>query len=207
MKTSKAYILIVGLALFLGLTSGARATVDLVGWDGRPTNPNFFFDVQQTSAKWGEAIGIRFAIRNIGTTASGTFSVRLYISKNTTIGDADDLVLTTVPGWPSLGANQGTGYTSYQNLSLPAANPYGDSSTVFYIGMMVDPANLIAESNEANNRNQGNGIDKDTTAITITGPAPKIQLSANGASLPPASTLSVAFGDVAADGSGGAALT
>ena len=207
MKSLRACILVIGFALFLCLAPSAKATIDLVGWDGRPSNPNYFFDLQQTSARWGEVIGIRFAVRNIGTTASGTFSVRVYISKNTTIGDADDLVLTTVPGWPSLAGGSGTGYTSYQNLSLPASNPYGDSSTVFYIGMMVDPANLIAESNEANNRNQGNGIDKDTTAITITGPAPKIQLSANGTSLPPASSLSVAFGNVAADGAGGAALT
>ncbi len=207
MKSLRACILVIGFALFLSLTPPAKAAIDLVGWDGRPSNPNYFFDLQQTSARWGDVIGIRFAVRNIGTTASGTFSVRLYISKNTTIGDADDLVLTTVPGWPSLAGGSGTGYTSYQNLSLPASNPYGDSSTVFYIGMMVDPANLIAESNEANNRNQGNGIDKDTTAITITGPAPKIQLSANGTSLPPASSLSVAFGNVAADGAGGAELT
>lgn len=73
--------------------------------------------------------------------------------------------------------------------------------------MVVDADGEVAESNEANNRNQGNGIDKDTTAITITGPAPKIQVSANGTSLPPASSLSVAFGNVAADGAGGAALT
>ena len=207
MKPLRANIFVVGLALFLGLATCTKAAIDLVGWDARPSNPNYFFDVQQTSAKWGEAIGIRFAVRNIGTTASGTFAVRLYISKNTTIGDADDLVLTTVSGWPSLGASQGTGYTSYQNLTLPASNPYGDSSTVFYIGMMVDPANLIAESNETNNKDQGTGIDKDTTAITITAPAPAIQLSANGTSLPPASSLSVAFGNVAADGAGGAALT
>lgn len=207
MKPPRKIALLAFLALFIGLSPLAFGAIDLVGWDGRPSNPNYFFDVQQTSAKWGEAIGIRLAARNIGTTASGTFSVRVYISKNSTFGDADDIALVTIPGWPSLGQNQGAGYTSYVNLTLPSSNPYGDASTVFYFGMMIDPDNLIAESNESNNRNQGGGIDKDNTPLTITPYAPKIQLSNNGTALPPASSLSVNFGSVGADGSGGAALT
>lgn len=208
MNKSFITLLLALTAHFFGFTSSAFAAIDLKGYDGRPTaNPAYFFDVQQTSARWGEVIGIKFAVINTGTTASGSFSVRLYFSKNTTFGDADDVVFTTVPGWSSLGQNQLTGYSSYANVSLPASNPYGDSSTVFYVGMMVDPTNAIAESNEANNRNLANGTDKDGTPITITGPAPKIQLATNSATLPPAASLAINFGDLAVDGVGGATLT
>lgn len=199
---------IASAALFVCTASCVSAAVDLKGYDGRPTaNPTYFFDVQQTSAKWGEVIGIKFAVINTGTTASGTFSVRLFFSKNTTFGDADDVTFVTVPGFTSLGQNQLTGYSSYANVSLPASNPYGDFSTVFYIGMMVDPANAIAESNETNNRNVADGTDKDGTPITITGPAPKIQLATSGSTLPPAASLAMDFGNLAADGLGGATLT
>ena len=189
----------------------AHAAVDLRGYDGRPDGSPFnqyYFDVQQTSAKWGENIGVRLAVTNVGSTASTPCKVRLYLSKNTAIGDSDDRVFGLPVNLPSIpGGGYIAGYNYYENFQLPSTNPYGDSSTVFYIGMVVDADGEVAESNEANNRNQGNGSDKDTTAITITGPAPKVQLSANGTSLPPASSLSVAFGNVAADGAGGAALT
>ena len=154
MNRSLVPIFAAGFALLIGTASRTSAAIDLRGDDGRPTAyPAYFFDVQQTSARWGEVIGIKFAVINTGTTASGTFAVRLLFSKNTTFGDADDVTFTTVPGFSSLGQNQLTGYSSYANVSLPASNPYGDSSTVFYIGMMVDPTNAIAESNETNNRN------------------------------------------------------
>lgn len=208
MNKSLVPIFAAAFALLLGTASRASAAIDLRGYDGRPTaNPTYFFDVQQTSARWGEVIGIKFAVVNIGTNASGTFSVRLLFSKNTTFGDADDVTFVTVPGFVSLGQNQLTGYSSYANVSLPASNPYGDSSTVFYIGMMVDPTNAIAESNETNNRNVANGTDKDGTPITITGPAPKIQLATSSATLPPATNLAINFGDLAVDGTGGAILT
>jgi YD repeat-containing protein len=183
-------------------------TTDLVGFDGRTSGaPSYFFDVQQASAKWGEAVGLRMSVINNGGKASGIFSVRVYISKNKIFGDADDRVWTTIPNWESLPGQYYSGYPSYVNLTLPATNPYGDSSTVFYIGMMVDPDNLIVESNETNNRNQGGGIDFDATPITITSPAPSIKLTASGASLPPATSLAINFGDLAVDGAGGATLT
>ncbi|MFA7233982.1 MAG: choice-of-anchor D domain-containing protein, partial [Terrimicrobiaceae bacterium] len=202
------------LAFFSALAVSAvpaRAAVDLTGYDGRPYGSpynQYYFDLQQTAAKWGENIGVRLAVTNIGSTASTTCKVRLYLSKNTTIGDADDRVFGLPVSIPSIpGGGYIAGYNYYENFLLPTTNPYGDSSTVFYIGMVVDADGEVAESNETNNRNQGTGIDKDMTPITITAPAPAIQLSANGTSLPPASSLSVAFGNVAADGSGGAALT
>jgi hypothetical protein len=100
MSKSSLTFLLALVAHFFGFTSSAFAAIDLKGYDGRPTaNLAYFFDVQQTSARWGEVIGIKFAVINTGTTASGSFSVRLYFSKNTTFGDADDVVFTTVPGW------------------------------------------------------------------------------------------------------------
>lgn len=73
----------------------AHGAVDLRGYDGRPDGSPFnqyYFDVQQTSAKWGENIGVRLAVTNVGSTASTPCKVRLYLSKNTTIGDSDDRV-------------------------------------------------------------------------------------------------------------------
>ncbi len=185
--------------------------MDLIGYDGRPTGTApqnlYFFSVQQTSATWGSVIGMKFAVTNQGSTTSGAFNVKLYISKNATFGDSDDRLFYTLAFPAITGGGYIAGYSTYQNFQLPAGNPYGDSSTFFYIGMIVDADNQVTESNEANNKNQGAGIDRNAATITITGPTPKIQLTASGASLPPASSLSADFGSVATDGVGGAALT
>ena len=199
------------LAASVCLFSAARAAVDLTGYDGRPTgvspNNQYFFDVQQTSAKWDGVIGIKFAVVNQGSTTSGTFKIKLYISKNSTFGDSDNRLFYTL-GLPAItGGGYIAGYGTYQNFQLPSSNPYGDSSTVFYIGMVVDADNQVAESNESNNLNQGVGKDRSTSTITITPPTPKIQLSTGGTSLPPASSLSVNYGNLGADGPGGASST
>ena len=57
MNKSLLAFLLVAAAWLACLTSRASAAIDLKGYDGRPTaNPTYFFDVQQTSAKWGEVI-------------------------------------------------------------------------------------------------------------------------------------------------------
>jgi hypothetical protein len=122
MNRSFVPIFAAGFALFFGTASHTSAAADLRGYDGRPTaNPTEFFDLQQTSARWGEVVGIKFAVANTGTTPSGVFSVRLLFSKNTTFGDADDVTWVNVQNFPSLQQGELTGFTTYRNISLPAA--------------------------------------------------------------------------------------
>lgn len=193
-------------SLLLSAVLNATAAVDLVGFDGR-TNSNttlkqVFFDLKETSATWGGTINVNYGVHNQGSTAAGAFTVKFYLSTDTTIGDPSDYVFFTVPV-----SSMGGGSIYYipgfeQPMDLPAVNPL--SGSTFYIGMVVDADNQVSESNEANNKNVGDFKDKDTTAITIVPPTPNIQITDD---IAPATDRQMTFGSVPNDGTGGASTT
>jgi hypothetical protein len=87
---------------------------------------------------------------------AGTFQVNVYLSDDSTIsGDADSLV----GAWTvdSLGAGQTISQTL--TLSLPSADPFRTDNQ-YYLGAIVDATNQVAESNESNNANRGDGVDR-----------------------------------------------
>ena len=119
---------------------------------------------------WGDSIDLRFDVINQGTASAGPSTSGIYLSKNSTIGDSDDVLWATV-SIPALNAGS---YASlpYTAFNLPIINPLSGSPTSVYFGMKVDKDNIVYEglpnsTAELNNWNQGNGIDKDTTPITI----------------------------------------
>ena len=120
------------------------------------------------SSAAGTTFTVDASIDNLGTAASGLFDVKFYLSADDTISP-DDLVLTTVTR-STLAAGGSQAWT--QSLSLPKTVTEGD----YWIGMSVDPASKIAESDETNNRiTQG--------AIPISGP-PRPDLAASNLEIP-----------------------
>jgi hypothetical protein len=88
---------------------------------------------------------------------AGAFQVAVYLSSDATIGNAGDTLLGTAT-FSGLGAGQTTSRTML--LSVPNSDPYQDDND-YCIGMVIDYLGQVAESNESNNSNRGNGLDKE----------------------------------------------
>ena len=177
------------------------AGVDLCGY-----GQVYPFDVKETSAVWGGTIKVRFDVVNYGDTTAKAFKVGLYLSRNTIIGDEDDWRFCDIPcgALPPFTDGVMWGYyigTDYIDIPLPVINPFDGKPTTFYVGMIIDPDNEIAETNKANNKNLGGGKDRDNTPITIPNPVPNIFATYSAG---PSSEGVLPFGDVVNDGPGNA---
>ncbi len=116
----------------------------------------------------GEDCDISFSLKNSGGETSQSFFVDFYLSDNSTISTSDYIL----GSFQVLGGMQsGTGPQVNTSFALPvrghSAYENGDGS--YYIGMIVDADSDVQESNEGNNRNIGNGTDRDSVEITETG--------------------------------------
>lgn len=156
------------------------------------------FDLQTNAACWGDTIPLQFNVANISGDPAGAFGVGVYMSTNTTFGDADDYLIGPV----NYGSLPAMNYSAWQgNVILPSVNPLPGQPTNVYFGMIVDYQDTVSESNEGNNQNLGHGIDRDDVAVIITPPVPDIFATDSTA---PHDDLVVAFGGVAHDGPGNA---
>lgn len=160
------------------------------------------FRVDKSSAIWGQTIRVNWVVANQTPGKAGSFSVGIYLSKtkNFSANDPKNCKLIALRDMRSMEGNSWNGGAAKQggvaNIKLPSANPFDDGTTVFYIGMAVDPYNQIPETNEANNANQGASLDMVDQPLVIYN-QPIIQ----------AAPSSVAFGSVDVDGVDGAVGT
>ena len=134
---------------------------------GTPTKADLFgtlFSVKNGSLEWGSAADIEMHFENGGGVPSGNFAIGLYLSSDSTIGTTD-YRLATVPV-ASVDANTVVGIR--EQYVLPDTPPAGFKSTgTVYIGMRIDPAYVVVESDKANNSNVGIGIDSDAVSISL----------------------------------------
>ncbi|MEB3292410.1 MAG: CARDB domain-containing protein [Synechococcales bacterium] len=124
--------------------------------------------LRQQTLNAGDRFNLDFEIQNLGGASTGTYEVKFYLSKDRTIGNDDLLLVTTT--LDALAANSQTGTLSFINdLTLPAVNNgFWTGDGTYFVGMVVDSSNAIAESNEADNSNQGLLIDFDDVRINNT---------------------------------------
>ena len=131
------------------------STIDLKG--------TYFTSAKPLNA--GNNFNINFSIQNSGNTSAGAFKASFYLSTDSTITTSDYYL--GVSDISSLSANGSTGVLT-KNLNLPVAGDYfWSGNKTYYIGMIVDSGNAIAETNESNNANTGNGLDYNDVSITI----------------------------------------
>jgi len=98
------------------------------------------------TSDWGNSIVVQNTVANIGTADAGQFTVTFYLSDNASISSRDVVLGTrSVTALTSGNTNQ-----SSTTLTLPEVNPFGEDGD-FYIGMKVDSAGSVAETNEENN--------------------------------------------------------
>lgn len=118
----------------------------------------------------GEQFNFAYQISNRGTDDPGTFAVEWYLSPDSNISKSDlRLGRQNVLGL----AAGATTPAEIRSLVLPAlSNSIWNGNGTYYVGMIVDPDGAVSESNEANNRNAGLGLDFDSIEITGIAPPP-----------------------------------
>jgi CARDB protein len=147
---------------------------------------------------WGETFAVNVGVYNGGTGWSGWTAVDFYMSSNATVSNGDEWL-----GWASVPALAPGGWTTIwgHSLTLPGAAPGGFTTPDdVYIGMIIDMNGLVTELNELNNRNEGNGLDRDVVQILAGAPAP-------APSTAPAETVDALAGVLTKSAMGGIGLT
>lgn len=103
----------------------------------------------------GSAVSISDSIQNNGNKAATGFYVKYYLSADETISTSDILLgQRSVSGLAAGATNNGT-----KSVVIPAAVTSG----TYYIGVIADATNLVAESDESNN----SGYDPGAIIIGI----------------------------------------
>jgi hypothetical protein len=99
---------------------------------------------------------VRATVSNRGGYASKPAQVAFYLSRDKQIDPAGDRLLNAT-ALPALRPGQAQPVQAL--LRLPS-NLSRDYFGTVYVGMVIDPANAVKESNEDNNRNAGDGLDR-----------------------------------------------
>jgi beta propeller repeat protein len=100
---------------------------------------------------------IQNSVKNYGTAPAGPFTVGFYLSPDTAFTTADVLIGTRSIAGLDIGE-------AAPNVNTPVTIPSSVPEGSYYLGMIIDPENVIAESNEANN------VFFDLDPITIAEP-------------------------------------
>ena len=126
------------------------------------------FDVTPEPLKAGSKFNFDFNIENLGSASTGAFTASFYLSTDRNITSSDKLLITTTID--DLKGKSSTGIRKMVNdLVLPGINdPFWTGDGTYYVGMVVDSGNFVAESNEFDNSNQGLTIDIDDVVISGT---------------------------------------
>ena len=134
------------------------------------------FDIVNDHMLTGAAT-LSFSVENKGNQTAGRFTANLVYSDSDIIGDIDDQIIQTF-SYESLDAESILSESLTVQLPLITSNQNGlydralrdditgmgsdfVSSSIDYLGVVIDPENTVAEANEFNNSNQGQGEDID----------------------------------------------
>ncbi len=112
---------------------------------------------------WGQGFNVDGKIANIGNADAGAATAKFYLSANGVIDPGDEFLGSLAI--PAIQAGQTYTFTDHA-LTLPGTPPAGFTPVDgVNIGMIVDADAAVAETNEANNRNRGKGLDRDWVRV------------------------------------------
>ena len=134
---------------------------DLTSAGFNVTSPNLQVNTSGTQVK--------FVIDNRGNTAAGTFNVQFYLSPNSTINPAADILLSLSPTDPHYNSSAPSAYqvaglaagsylTATVTLVAPAQDPFGTTDN-YTLGMVIDPQGKVTEACTSDQSNVGSGLD------------------------------------------------
>jgi hypothetical protein len=136
----------------------------------RPLLPDLVgasFQIVDNAAVWGAPVTLRYAIENRGGADAGAFQVEVRLSTHNTIDTSGPLLSTFTVNGLAAGAE----ITGSMTVTLPGApgSPpasFSESGNAF-LGLRIDTGNTVAELNEANNSNQGQGNDLAELSVLL----------------------------------------
>jgi len=132
-------------------------TPDLVGLSFNSAEP----------LSWGQSFEVTGRVLNAGLGTAGASQVTFYMSSDDTITDGDYELGSSAIG--SLGPLESRSLG--RTLTLPATPPAGfTADDSVWIGIIVDAADEVTESNESNNSNLGYWNDLDAVTVSTTEP-------------------------------------
>lgn len=124
---------------------GASLTITAARADLTPTAVSGTSPVRR-----GRNSSVSATVKNQGQAAAGSFVVRFYLSTDATITTSDVLLGSKTVNSLKVGAST----TVNGNMTVPSTTAVG----TYFIGVIVDPANSVAETDEGNNARAGNTI-------------------------------------------------
>lgn len=117
----------------------------------------------------GSALSVQTAVSNLGSSPTGNYKVNYYLSTSSAVATSDLLLKSVTRASIAAGGSQN--WT--EQLTLPANLAPGD----FFIGVIVDPADAIHETDESNNLLASEAIavtvlpPVDLRGVSLVGPA------------------------------------
>jgi CARDB protein len=103
----------------------------------------------------GQPWDCQWSVRNGGTEAASGFRVDFYASTNSSISQGDNFLGAVWVGGVAAGA--------YIDIELPLESFPHLSSGYYYVGVIIDPTNLVIESSEINNT----GVDRNDYPLYV----------------------------------------
>ncbi|MGF1458422.1 MAG: CARDB domain-containing protein [Leptolyngbyaceae cyanobacterium] len=135
----------------------------------RPVNlTGQHFNVVQEPLSAGDRFDLQFRVQNTGTNTAGEFDVHFYLSGDDDISPADySLGSYTLTG---IAGNRSSDLTSITWVLPEKGNAVweGLGDGTYHFGMYVDQANVVAETDESDNRNVSEFVDSDSLIINDT---------------------------------------
>ncbi|MCK5272987.1 MAG: hypothetical protein KAJ52_10420, partial [Sedimentisphaerales bacterium] len=121
-------------------------------------------------AQWGDTVDVSAGIRNMGMADAGSFDVHYYLSDNDELDSNDQLINegadTGLPGLSAMGEIEG---------QLTLTLPEDGTVDMYYLIVVIDPANTVLEDFEDNNMAIGrflmdSGQTIDLEAVSVSAP-------------------------------------
>ncbi len=132
-----------------------------------PVDLNISAVSNPTKAQNGASITLTGTVRNLGTASAPASTVRWYLSADSVITAADTPLASVTTAALAGGASRSVSASTTVPTSVPAGS--------YYVGLIADPDNLVAETNEVNNaRTSGTRLavsySADLVTLAIAGP-------------------------------------
>ncbi len=125
-----------------------------------------YLESVQNIIKPGKVFDIGFTVANKGPGTTGKVNLDFYISTNDFISTGD-YKLGTYGIDSGLAGKSDTGLLSNRFKLPDASDPFWKNGAgTYYVGVIIDPENDIAETKEVNNLNRGELIDKDAVEVS-----------------------------------------
>jgi len=127
------------------------------------------FVVRPSTSVPGGTVTVSYAVQNLRLTPASGFTVNFYLSRDARFYNSDDLLLGKAK-LSGMAGNTKSGALR-MTFTLPAAShAFWQGTGTYYLGMFVDSARSVVESDERNNF--GTRLGRDYAALTVTVPSP-----------------------------------